>query len=733
MLVALQHVQRPLASAPSLGACQQWLTGNVDGLGLAEITGRLKRLLQPVKIEMFKVSGMTCAGCAANVEKALRSVAGVAEVSVNAATGKAICKFDPHQATVNALTAAVKKAGYGLERPAGTAPALPWWRAPWLPVAVVVALIIAGWALHSDPIMIAATALAAYPIVWTALKTLARRQINADVLVAIGVIASASVGQFLAAAEVALIMRVGELLENFTIERARHAIGSLMEHMPLIARVRRDSREEEVTVEQVQVGDLCVVRPGEKIPVDGTVESGQSSVNQAAITGESAPVDKIAGNEVFSGTLNISGALIVRAMRVASESTLARIAALVEAAQQREAPIQRTLDRWARWMVPLMISLSLLTLAFTHDLTRAITVLIVACPCALVLATPTAIVAAIARAAREGVLIKGGQYLEAAARLKAVVFDKTGTLTRGEPSVTDVKQFCPEHSAAEMIALAAVAEKMSQHPFGRAVVEHADEMQLSVPDPTSFEAHHGEGVSARHNGQRILVGKRSLLERHDVTLDANHGEHLDEHESHGHTTLMVAHDGKVCGIICVSDEPRAQAGDAVAELRRLGIEKIVMLTGDNPRVARSIATRLGIADVEANVMPERKAAHVESLRQAYGAVAMVGDGVNDAPALATADVGVAMGVSGTDAAHDAADIALIADDLRKVAFAIGLSRHTLRIIQQGLAFALLFNVVMISSAMHGIVSLIGGAVAHQISSLAVILNAMRLLSYGKGR
>lgn len=695
--------------------------------------GHAERPLQLVKTETFKVSGMTCAGCAANVEKALRSVTGVAEVSVSAATGKAICKFDPQQTTTDALTAAVRKAGYGIEQPAAAISARSWWRAPWLPIAVVAALVVSGWALHSEPLLIAATALAAYPIVWTALKSLARRQVNAEVLVATGVIASASIGQFLAAAEVALIMRLGELLENFTIERARRSIGNLMEHMPLIARVRRGLREEEVAVERVQVGDLCVVRPGEKIPVDAVVESGQSSVNQAAVTGESAPADKRAGDEVFSGTLNVSGALIVRATRVAADSTLARIAALVEAAQQREAPIQRTLDRWAGWMVPLMITLSLLTLALTGDVTRAITVLIVACPCALVLATPTAIVAAIARAAREGVLIKGGQYLEAAGRLKVVVFDKTGTLTRGEPSVIDVKQFCPEHSASEMIALAAVAEKMSQHPFGRAVVERAGAMQLAVPDPAAFEAHHGEGVSARHNGQRILVGKRSLLERHDVALDANHGAHLAEHEGHGHTTLMVAHDGKVCGAICVSDEPRAQAGDAVAELRRLGIEKIVMLTGDNPRVARSIATRLGIADVEAGVMPERKAARIESLRQAHGAVAMVGDGVNDAPALATADVGVAMGVSGTDAAHDAADIALIADDLRKVAFAVGLSRHTLRIIRQGLVFALLFNVAMISSAMHGVVSLIGGAIAHQISSLVVILNAMRLLGYGKGR
>jgi len=618
-----------------------------------------------------------------------------------------------------------------MERPQTVTAAAPWWRSTWLPLAVVAVLVVAGWIWRSDLLLIIATTLAAYPIVWRALQQLARREISAEVLVATGVIASASIGEFLAAAEVALIMRVGDLLENLTIERARRSIGSLLEHVPLRARVRREQQEQEVPVEEVAAGDLCVVRPGENIPVDGIVESGQSAVNQAAVTGESLPVDKATGDEVFSGTLNVSGALIVRATRVAAESTLARIAALVEAAQQRAAPIQRTLDRWARWMVPLMITLSLLTLAFTHDIVRAITVLIVACPCALVLATPTAIVAAIARAAREGVLIKGGQYLEAAARLKAVVFDKTGTLTRGEPSVTDVKRFCPEHNESELIALAAVAEKMSEHPLGRAVVQHAGAMQLAVPDPAVFQAHHGEGVSAEVNGQQVLVGKRSLLEKHDVALAQEHSEHMETHSEHGHTTLMVAHDGKVCGTICVSDEPRARAEDAVAELRRLGIEKIVMLTGDQPHVARSVATRVGIDQVEANVMPEHKAARIESLRQTHGAVAMVGDGVNDAPALATADLGVAMGVSGTDAAHDAADIALIADDLSKVAFAVGLSRQTLRIIRQGLAFSLLFNVAMISSAVHGVVSLIGGAMAHQVSSLVVILNAMRLLRYGK--
>jgi Cd2+/Zn2+-exporting ATPase len=472
------------------------------------------------------------------------------------------------------------------------------------------------------------------------------------------------------------------------------------------------------------------VREGERIPVDGIVRGGSAAVNQAPVTGESMPVDKTAGDEVYIGTLAESGALIVEATRVGEETTLARIARIVEAAQQREAPIQRALDRLAGWLVPVMLALAVVVFFVTGDVKRAITVLIVACPCALVLATPTAVMAAIARAARAGVLIKGGQHLEAAARLHTIVFDKTGTLTHGLPEVAHVQRFC-EHSEAELVEMAAVAEKMSAHPVARAIARKAEALGVSADDPTRFEAHHGRGVVAEHNGQKLVVGQRALMDEHEVELGEDFGAHIDEHHQRGHTTIVVAHDGKICGTICVSDTVRDRADESIRALRDLGIEKVVMLTGDNRRVAMQIAGALGLDEVKAEVLPEQKAQHIESLQAgARGrGVAMVGDGVNDAPALAVADVGIAMGVTGTDVAHEAADIALMVDDLSKIAFAVGLSRQALRVIKQGLWFALAYNILMVAAASTGHLHMIGGAIAHQTSSVLVILNAMRLLRY----
>ena len=504
-----------------------------------------------------------------------------------------------------------------------------------------------------------------------------------------------------------------------------------MSLVPPSARVRRDGKEIEVAASDLGVGDVVVVRAGERVPVDGVVRSGMASVNQAPVTGESMPVDKSADDEVFVGTLNESGALIIEATRVGEDTTLARIAQLVERAQQHEAPIQRSLDRLAGWLVPVMLTLSALVFAFSHDLARAITVLIVACPCALILASPTAVMAAIARAARAGVLIKGGQYLEATAHLHTIVFDKTGTLTHGEPEVADVRRFC-EHTDTELVEMAAVAEKMSSHPVARAIMRKAQALGLKAADPTSFQAHHGRGVVAQRGKQKLVVGQKRLMSEQDIHLSESVDDHVDEHHGEGHTIVVVAHDGKVCGTICVADTVRATAEDAIGELRALGIDKIVMLTGDNRRVAMETAGKLGIDEVKAEVLPEQKAEQIDELKRRSprsSGVAMVGDGINDAPALAVADVGVAMGVSGTDVAHEAADIALMADDLTKIGFAVGLSRQTLRIIKQGLFFALVYNVTMVSAASAGHLHMIGGAIAHQCSSVIVILNAMRLLRY----
>ena len=694
-----------------------------------------------MKTVKLQVDGMSCASCAKAVEKSLCAVPGVEKASVNFVSKIAVIDLPDAAASEQSLIDAIKRAGYSARLPVRdrdieegrTA------RRALTKVIGTGALLFAGWLLGATKLVpptvattlvLIALVLAAWPICRRAIKALLAKRLDADVLVAIAVIAAASVGEFVAAGEVAFIMLLGTQLEEYTVRRARRSLGSLLSLVPPTARVRREGKETEVAASELRVGDVVVVRAGERVPVDGVIQSGMASVNQAPVTGESMPVDKSEGDEVFVGSLAETGALIIEAKRVGEDTTLARIAQLVEQAQQREAPIQRTLDRAAGWLVPVMLTLSALVFIFTHDTARAITVLIVACPCALILATPTAVMAAIARAARAGVLIKGGQYLEATARLHTIVFDKTGTLTHGEPEVTHVSRF-DEHSEAELVGIAAVAEKMSGHPVARAIMRKAVALGLTTEDPSKFQAHHGRGVVAERNGQKLVVGQTGLMDDESVAMSDALQVHMDEHHDEGHTTIVVAHDGEVCGTICVADTVRARADEAIRDLRGLGVEKVVMLTGDTRRVAMQIAGKLGLDEVKADVLPEQKAEHIESLKRAgrTGGVAMVGDGVNDAPALAVADVGIAMGVSGTDVAHEAADIALMADDLSKIAFAVGLSRHTLWIIKQGLLFALAYNVVMVTTAATGHLHMIGGAIAHQFSSVLVILNAMRLLRY----
>ena len=654
---------------------------------------------------------MTCANCARTVQKTLADVTGVQTVHVNFLSKTAQITGATTEAD---LIRAVQIAGYKarpLSRHRDREEAIAT-RQQLLQTAGIGVLLFGGWALNFRPAVITGTMLGALPIIYRALKALRARRLDADVLVAIAIIAAAFVKEFVAAGEVAFIMLLGEQLEKFTTRRARRSLGGLLALLPATARVRRGDDELEIPTGELRTGDIAIIRAGERIPADGIVRSGTASVNQAPVTGESMPVTKATGAEVFVGTLAETGALIIEATRVGDDTTLARIARIVEEAQQREAPIQRTLDRFAGWLVPVMLTLAIIVFAVTHDLHRAITVLIVACPCALILATPTAVMAGIACAARAGVLIKGGQFLEATARLHTIVFDKTGTLTHGQPEVTEIRRNC-HHTAAELVGLAAVAEKLSSHPIARAIVRKAGH---TPADPTSFTPH-SRGVVAEHIGQKLVVGRPELLAEHAIAVT---GEHHD---------ILVAHDGQLCGSIAIADTVRSDAGPAIAQLRQLGIEKVVMLTGDHRRVALKIAGTLGIDDVRAEVLPEQKAAHIESLKTGTGGVAMVGDGINDAPALAVADVGMAMGITGTDVAHEAADIALMGDDLSKIAFSIGLSRQALKIIRQGLWFALAYNVTMVTLAGTGHLHMIGGSIAHQCSSVLVILNAMRLLRY----
>jgi len=537
-----------------------------------------------------------------------------------------------------------------------------------------------------------------------------------------------------AALIVALIL-LGKLLEEIAKGRASEAVRKLMDLQPRMARVLRNGEEVEVPVERVKVGDLVVVRPGEKIPVDGVVVEGYSSIDESMITGESIPVEKVIGEEVIGATLNKTGMLKFKATKVGADTTLSQIITLVEEAQLSSAPMQRLADRVAAYFVPAVIGIALLVFVFwyfntgslTFALTRFIAVVIVACPCALGIATPAAIMVGTGKGAENGILIKGGEYLEKTRKLQAILFDKTGTLTKGKPSVTDIVCF-GGFREEEVLKLAAMAEKGSEHPLGEAILEKAREERLDVDDPESFEAVPGLGVRATHRGRIILLGNRRLM-KEKIGLSEPE-KSLRRLEGEGKTVMILAVDRKVAGLVAVADTLKKYSKEAVGALQKMGI-RVVMLTGDNERTARAIAKELGIERVLAEVLPGAKASEIKKLQKEGLVVGMVGDGINDAPALAQANVGIAIG-GGTDVAVETGDIVLIKDDLRDVVTAIQLSRSTVQKIMQNLFWAFGYNVALIPLA-AGILAPLGivmhpiyAAAAMALSSVSVVTNSLLL-------
>jgi len=522
-------------------------------------------------------------------------------------------------------------------------------------------------------------------------------------------------------------MALGSLLEEFTSERAHHAISALISLSPETALVRRDGEFAEVPIEQVQIGDTVLVKPGENIPVDGEVIDGQSSVNQASITGESIPIDKFVGHRVFAGTLNFSGALLVQAEEIGSETTLGKIIHLVEEAEENRAPILRLADRWAKWFTPAILLIAIAVYLFTFDLVRAATVLIVACPCALILATPTAIVAAIGNAAKKGIIIKGGRYLEQASEIDTVVFDKTGTLTLGEPIVSDVLSLNGE-PPDKILRLAAIAEKFSEHPLADAIVKKALNDNINIPDPEDFVNTPGQGVAASFKGTRMLVGNKEFIAGQSIPIETQAAQTIQECESAGKTTLLVALDGELAGILSVTDVLKDTVPDSIKQLRRVGIKHISIFTGDNPQAAATISQQIQADDYSAQMLPDEKLEGVKKLQLEGKKVAVIGDGVNDAPALAASDVGIAMGAAGADAAIEAAPICLMTDDIEKIPALFRLSKKTKRVILQNIIFfAVIFNAAALVASSLGGLSPITGALVHNIGSVAVVLNSARLI------
>lgn len=587
------------------------------------------------------------------------------------------------------------------------------------------ALMLTGREVAVDPAW-GAVVICGFPLLYLAVARLVRqRWISSALLISIAMVASILIGELFAAGEVAFIMAVGAILEEKTTERAKRGIKRLIGLVPEVGRLVVEGREETVPVERIEAGSVLRVLPGETIPVDGEILSGDTSVDQSIVTGESLPVDKAAGDSVFCGTINRFGSIDVRATRVGSDSSLQKLIRLVREAEDRKAPMQRIADRWATRLVPIALGIAAAAWPITGDVVRAVTILVVFCPCALALATPTTIMAAIGQAAKHGVIVKSGEALENMGKVDVVAFDKTGTLTFGSLSVSDVLPLEPGLSEERLLQLAASAESRSEHPLGRAVRAGAEERGVSLLEAGDFRMIPGKGVGAVVAGRPLLLGNAAFLLERGVALGEGARVRLEGLREQGKATVLVADPKGLIGVVALSDTLRPSAERLVGELERIGVESL-LLTGDHRQTAGYFARRSGIDSVQAELLPEGKVEAIEALQQAGRRVCMIGDGVNDAPALKTACVGVAMGDMGSDIAVEAADIALIGGDLSKIPYLKRLSDAAVRLIKWNIALSMAINFVAIVLSALGLLGPISGALVHNAGSVLVVLNAVLL-------
>ena len=620
------------------------------------------------------------------------------------------------------------------------------------------ALILAGLAarhLLGLPVlgqgMLAAAALAAgADIAGRAWTNLRNKAFSIELLVTIAFTGALVIGEVWEAAAVTFLFIFGAYLEARTLSRTRQVLSDLLDLAPAAALVLRDGRQVELEAQEAKPNETVLLKPGAKVPVDGVVLEGRSAVDESAITGEPMPEEKTTGDLVFAGTVNQNGMLKIRATGVGADTTLARIIRRVEEAQEEKAPTQRFIERFARWYTPAIIGLSAAAFAITRDIELSLTLLVIGCPGALVISTPVSIVAGIGRAAQKGILIKGGEYLENAGKISAVALDKTGTLTQGKPRLTDIValEVQPAELAAsgsvglndlrsgagydtssdqiQVLRWAGIAEASSEHPLAQPILSEASRSE-PVPEPDRFEMIPGMGVIADYRGTRIAVGSPELMNIAEVLVPGDAEWHLNRLRSEGKTAVLVAVDRMVTGVLGIADTLRENAPAMIRELRRRGVQRVLMLTGDDSRTAESIARLAGITEVHAGLLPEEKLAIIRQLQQEGHVVAMTGDGINDAPALAAADIGMAMGTAGTGVAIETADVALMADDLMTIPQAIALARAVLRNIRQNVVVALVTVIALLAGVLLGEVHMAGGMLVHQASVLLVILNGMRLL------
>ena len=564
-----------------------------------------------------------------------------------------------------------------------------------------------------------------YLALWRVVHNTGISKISSALLISIAMFAAVAIGDLFAAGEVAFIMAIGALLEDATTNRAKKGLKKLISLAPVQGRRLVDGREEMIPAAQIRPGDLLRILPGEAIPVDGVIQKGETTVDQSIMTGESLPVDKGQGDAVFCGTINRFGAIDITATKVGEDSSLQKLIRMVQDAEQKQAPMQRIADQCASWLVPVALLIAVLAYVFTGNIVTAVTILVVFCPCALVLATPTAIMAAIGQATKHGVIIKSGEALEKMGKVDTIAFDKTGTLTYGRLDVSDVRSFDPALTEDALLALAASAEAKSEHPLGKAIVAHARAKGLSLQESSRFSMAAGRGVYAEVAGRRLLCGSERFLEANGATVGEAACTALEKLRSQGKASILVAQEEKCVGVIALSDVIRPEARSMVSRLRSMGADT-VLLTGDNQRTANYFAKQACIAEVRAELLPENKVNAIEALQTQGHTVCMIGDGVNDAPALKTADVSVAMGSMGSDIAVEAADIALMSDDIAKVPYLKRLSNATVKTIKFSIALSMTINFIAIVLSLLEVLNPTTGALVHNAGSCFVVLIAALL-------
>ena len=701
--------------------------------------------------ENVKIAGLHCADCVYKIEKSMSNVPGVKTLRVNFTSGRLMVEYDPERISLETIQSHVKKLGYEfLEEDVVNKE-----RIASLENRELLAVVAAGIAfamgvlaefgtsnqviarvyhdfLLSEMFLGASMAIAGWHVAWRAIGSLLKGVFVIDSLMLIGAIGAVLIDEFAEGAAVLFLYSIAEVLEDYSVERSRKSLKDLAGLIPKTASVKRGGGYADVRIDEIRPGEVVLVKPGGRIPVDGTVVAGRSAVNQAPITGESLPSDKDVGDPVFAGTMNQGGMLEISTVKEAKDSTLARIIELVEVAEGQKAPTERFIDRFSRYYTPSVVAFAILvatipTVVFGQPVHvwvyKSLLLLLISCPCALALSTPISIASGITSGATNGVLFKGGAYVEMLAKIDTFAFDKTGTLTEGMPVVSDVIP-TGDHSEGEVLSVAASLECLAEHPLGDAIVRYADERRvarLCVEDLGSIP---GKGITGEINGEKYVAGSRRLFDR-EALEDAE--DTLGNLQEEAKTVVIVGKQDEVFGVIALSDKIRPDSAQMVRELHRMGVKRVVMVTGDNERIARNVAQKLGVDEYFAELLPEQKLEIIGRIKKGSEAVAMVGDGVNDAPALAAADLGIAMGVAGSDTAMEAADIGLMKDDISKVPYLLALGRRTMRVVKQNIVLSISVKLLFAILAFPGLVTLwMAVAIGDMGVSLAVIFNALRL-------